>query len=109
MSAIEMLTLVQGYPPFYAEQPIQIYEKIVAAKVSLSLSLSPSLSLPLLSILVYGPGVLLVLFVFLGLTFQLRFPGHFSKELKDLLKNLLQPDITRRFGNMRGGVSDIKV
>lgn len=62
--------MAAGFPPFYAEQPIQIYEKIVAAK--------------------------------------LRFPGHFSKELKDLLKNLLQPDITRRFGNMRGGVCDIK-
>lgn len=62
--------MAAGYPPFYAEQPIQIYEKIVAAK--------------------------------------LRFPGHFSKELKDVLKNLLQSDITRRFGNMRGGVSDIK-
>lgn len=62
--------MVAGYPPFYAEQPIQIYEKIVAAK--------------------------------------LRFPGHFSKELKELLKGLLQPDITRRFGNMRAGVSEIK-
>lgn len=59
-----------GYPPFYAEQPIQIYEKIVAGKV--------------------------------------RFPAHFSRELRDLLKNLLQLDITRRFGTLKNGVGDIK-
>ena len=31
-----------------------------------------------------------------------------SKEVRDLLKNLLQVDITRRFGNMHGGVNDVK-
>ena len=33
---------------------------------------------------------------------------YFSSELKDLLKNLLQLDLTRRFGNLRNGVNDIK-
>lgn len=33
---------------------------------------------------------------------------HFSKDLRDLLKNLLQTDITRRFGCLRNGVNDIK-
>jgi len=44
--------MAAGYPPFFADQPIQIYEKIVSGKV--------------------------------------RYPSHFSSELKDLLRNLLQ-------------------
>jgi protein kinase A len=44
--------MAAGYPPFFADQPIQIYEKIVSGKV--------------------------------------RFPSHFSNDLKDLLRNLLQ-------------------
>ena len=59
-----------GYPPFFADQPIQIYEKIVSGRV--------------------------------------RFPNHFTVDLKDLLKNLLQVDLTRRYGNLKSGVRDIK-
>ncbi|XP_055343952.1 cAMP-dependent protein kinase catalytic subunit alpha isoform X2 [Paramacrobiotus metropolitanus] len=59
-----------GYPPFFADQPIQIYEKIVSGKV--------------------------------------RYPSHFSSDLKDLLRNLLQVDLTKRFGNLKNGVNDIK-
>ena len=59
-----------GYPPFFADQPIQIYEKIVSGRV--------------------------------------RFPNHFTVDLKDLLKNLLQVDLTRRYGNLKPGVRDIK-
>ncbi|CAJ0944540.1 unnamed protein product, partial [Mesorhabditis belari] len=62
--------MAAGYPPFFADQPIQIYEKIVSGKV--------------------------------------KFPSHFSTELKDLLKNLLQVDLTKRFGNLKNGVADIK-
>ncbi|XP_029691779.1 protein kinase, cAMP-dependent, catalytic, alpha, a isoform X2 [Takifugu rubripes] len=62
--------MAAGYPPFFADQPIQIYEKIVSGKV--------------------------------------RFPSHFSSDLKDLLRNLLQVDLTKRFGNLRNGVNDIK-
>jgi protein kinase A len=62
--------MAAGYPPFFAEQPIQIYEKIVSGKV--------------------------------------RFPSHFSSELKELLRNLLQVDLTKRYGNLRNGVNDIK-
>jgi serine/threonine protein kinase len=39
---------------------------------------------------------------------QVRFPSHFSSDLKDLLRNLLQVDLTKRFGNLKNGVSDIK-
>ncbi|XP_071117717.1 cAMP-dependent protein kinase catalytic subunit alpha-like isoform X3 [Haliotis cracherodii] len=62
--------MAAGYPPFFADQPIQIYEKIVSGKV--------------------------------------RFPSHFSGDLKDLLRNLLQVDLTKRFGNLKNGVNDIK-
>jgi len=37
-----------------------------------------------------------------------RYPSHFSPEIKDLLKNLLQTDLTKRFGNLKNGVNDIK-
>ncbi|XP_059469661.1 cAMP-dependent protein kinase catalytic subunit 1-like [Neocloeon triangulifer] len=62
--------MAAGYPPFFADQPIQIYEKIVSGKV--------------------------------------RFPSHFSSDLKDLLRNLLQVDLTKRYGNLRNHVNDIK-
>lgn len=62
--------LIAGYPPFFAENPIQIYEKIVSG--------------------------------------HLRFPSHFSVNLKDLLKNLLQVDLTKRVGNLKNGVADVK-
>ncbi|KAG7214779.1 hypothetical protein INR49_010671 [Caranx melampygus] len=58
--------MAAGYPPFFADQPIQIYEKIVSGKV--------------------------------------RFPSHFSSDLKDLLRNLLQVDLTKRYGNLKNGV-----
>jgi len=39
---------------------------------------------------------------------QVRFPSHFSSDLKDLLRSLLQVDLTKRFGNLKNGVNDIK-
>ncbi|XP_065432553.1 cAMP-dependent protein kinase catalytic subunit alpha-like [Chrysemys picta bellii] len=39
---------------------------------------------------------------------QFRFPSHFSSELRDLLRNLLQMDLTKSFGNLENGVNDIK-
>jgi len=62
--------MAAGYPPFFADQPIQIYERIVSGKV--------------------------------------RYPSHFSSELRDLLRNLLQVDLTKRYGNLKNGVNDIK-
>ncbi len=60
----------KGFPPFYADQPIQIYEKIVQGKF--------------------------------------KFPSHFSSELKDLVRSLVQTDLTKRFGNLKNGSKDIK-
>ena len=42
------------------------------------------------------------------LLLQVRFRSHFSSDLKDLLRNLLQVDLTKRFGNLKNGVQDIK-
>lgn len=62
--------MTAGYPPFYAENPLHIYEKIVTGKV--------------------------------------RIPQHFSPPLRSLVTNLLQSDITKRYGMLRDGVWDIK-
>ncbi|XP_031344035.1 cAMP-dependent protein kinase catalytic subunit alpha-like [Photinus pyralis] len=37
-----------------------------------------------------------------------KFPAHFSGELKDILRNTLQLDLTKRYGNLKGGTSDFK-
>uniref|UniRef100_A0A5F4VUD1 cAMP-dependent protein kinase n=1 Tax=Callithrix jacchus TaxID=9483 RepID=A0A5F4VUD1_CALJA len=39
---------------------------------------------------------------------KVRFPSHVSSDLKNLLRNLLQVDLSKRFGNLRNGVGDIK-
>ena len=39
---------------------------------------------------------------------RLRFPGHFSSRLMDLLRNLTHVDTTKRFGNLKKGVDDVK-
>ncbi|KAK2082202.1 hypothetical protein P7K49_039427 [Saguinus oedipus] len=42
------------------------------------------------------------------LSAKVRFPSHVSSDLKDLLRNLLQVDFSKRFGNLQNGVGDIK-
>ncbi|KAJ3260073.1 camp-dependent protein kinase catalytic subunit [Borealophlyctis nickersoniae] len=37
-----------------------------------------------------------------------RFPSHFDPAAKDLVKRLLSSDLTKRYGNLKGGVGDIK-
>ncbi|KAJ9594900.1 hypothetical protein L9F63_013805 [Diploptera punctata] len=62
--------MTAGYPPFYANDPMQMFEKIVSGKYSN--------------------------------------PVFFSNEVKDLIRNLLQVDLTRRYGNLKNGINDIK-
>lgn len=50
--------MAAGYPPFYAKDPMKLYEKIVSAKYV--------------------------------------FPTNFSKQLKNLITNILQVDRTKR-------------
>ncbi|CAH0726436.1 unnamed protein product, partial [Brenthis ino] len=59
-----------GYPPFYANEPMKTYEKIVSGKY--------------------------------------RCPSSFNGDLRDLVRNTLQVDISKRFGVMRNGVMDFK-
>ncbi|KAJ1557075.1 camp-dependent protein kinase catalytic subunit [Nowakowskiella sp. JEL0078] len=37
-----------------------------------------------------------------------KFPANFDPAAKDLVKRLLTADLTKRYGNLRGGVNDIK-
>ncbi|XP_059170910.1 cAMP-dependent protein kinase catalytic subunit PRKX-like [Physella acuta] len=67
---ILIFEMLVGYPPFYADNPFHIYEKIVAGKV--------------------------------------EWPKNIDLVAKDLIKKLLNPDRTRRLGNMRNGADDIK-
>ena len=62
--------MTAGYPPFYANDPMKTYERIVAGKF--------------------------------------KFANHFGEDLRDVLKNILQVDLTRRYGNLKGGTMDIK-
>ncbi|XP_053692450.1 cAMP-dependent protein kinase catalytic subunit beta-like [Sabethes cyaneus] len=39
---------------------------------------------------------------------RVRYPTHVSSELRSLIQNLLQVDITKRYGNMKNGTTDIK-
>jgi len=39
---------------------------------------------------------------------QVTYPSHFSRDLKDLLQNFLQVDVTKRLGSLKDGVNDIK-
>lgn len=41
-------------------------------------------------------------------TGKYKMPANFGKELKSLIENVLQMDLSRRFGNLRNGPEDIK-
>ena len=114
--------MAAGYPPFFADQPIQIYEKIVSGKVKYIYYVFKLLFKNWRSKL-YGKHssftntvnfsvdysvFLMYLFKYTLPIIQVRFPSHFTSELKDLLKNLLQVDLTKRYGNLKNGVNDIR-
>ena len=39
---------------------------------------------------------------------KVKFPRNFDKNAKSLVKHLLKGDLTKRYGNMKNGVNDIK-
>ena len=39
---------------------------------------------------------------------KIKFPSSFDSNAKSLVKHLLEADLTKRYGNLKGGVSDIK-
>ena len=62
--------MLAGYPPFYDEDPLGIYQKILEGKI--------------------------------------KFPWHFDRHSKDLIKKLLTSDLTKRLGNLKNGADDFK-
>ncbi|KAJ2959029.1 hypothetical protein NQZ79_g5482 [Umbelopsis isabellina] len=67
---ILIFEMLAGYPPFYDDDHLKLYEKILAGKI--------------------------------------KWPTYFDPNAKDLLKRLLTPDLSKRYGNLRGGSDDIK-
>lgn len=62
--------MLAGYPPFFDDDHVRLYEKILSGKV--------------------------------------RYPSHFDPAVKDLVKHLLVSDLSKRYGNLKNGVQDIK-
>ncbi|CAG8460003.1 3010_t:CDS:2 [Paraglomus occultum] len=62
--------MLAGYPPFYDEDHMRLYEKILAGRI--------------------------------------KYPSSFESNAKDLLKRLLTADLSKRYGNLKGGSEDIK-
>merc|ERR1711988_1513406 len=62
--------MLAGQPPFVDDDPMGIYQQILAGKVS--------------------------------------FPRFFDRQAKSLIKKLLDADLTKRYGCLKGGASDIK-
>lgn len=62
--------MLAGQPPFVDDDPMGIYQQILAGK--------------------------------------LAFPRYFERAAKSLIKKLLSPDLTKRYGCLKGGAQDIK-
>jgi len=62
--------MLAGYPPFYKEDHVELYQQILEGKYS--------------------------------------FPSQINHNARDLIRKLLQPDLSKRYGNLKGGVDDIK-
>lgn len=39
---------------------------------------------------------------------KFKIPSYFNTDLKNLIQNVLQTDLSKRFGNLKNGVNDIK-
>lgn len=70
LTGILIYEMLVGYPPFYADNPFGIYEKILNGKFD--------------------------------------WPRLVDPVAKDLVKKLLVPDRTKRLGNMKNGIDDIR-
>lgn len=67
---ILLYEMLVGYPPFFSEDRMVLYQNILAGRI--------------------------------------EFPRHVSKTARDLISKLLQADLSRRLGNLRGGSADIR-
>jgi len=59
-----------GYPPFYDQDQLQLYKKILSGKI--------------------------------------YWPSYVIEDAKSLIKQLITPDLTKRYGNLKNGADDIK-
>ncbi len=73
---------------------MKLYEKIIAVSDCAQLLLAASSVVERSSISLSSQG-------------KVRYPTYFDPLAKDLLKNLLTGDLTKRFGNLRNGSADI--
>ena len=39
---------------------------------------------------------------------KIKFPSSFDSNAKSLVKHLLEADLSKRYGNLKGGINDIK-
>eukprot|EP00282_Hemiselmis_andersenii_P035087 CAMPEP_0169442004 /NCGR_PEP_ID=MMETSP1042-20121227/8599_1 /TAXON_ID=464988 /ORGANISM="Hemiselmis andersenii, Strain CCMP1180" /LENGTH=405 /DNA_ID=CAMNT_0009553153 /DNA_START=54 /DNA_END=1271 /DNA_ORIENTATION=+ len=62
--------MLAGYPPFYADDRMQLYQKILGC--------------------------------------ELEWPKHFKSRARDLICQLLTPDLSRRLGNFKDGGRDVR-
>lgn len=62
--------MVAGYPPFYHEDPMHLYENVLQCRP--------------------------------------KFSNSFDPNCKDLVKRFLVLDLSKRYGNLKNGVKDIK-
>ena len=71
-----------GYPPFFTEDgnPMKLYEKVRRQVVNTDQQIIAG---------------------------KVRYPTYFDALAKELLKNLLVGDLTKRYGNLRAGSADI--
>ncbi|KAJ8660019.1 hypothetical protein O0I10_004246 [Lichtheimia ornata] len=67
---ILIFEMLAGYPPFYDEDHVKLYEKILHGRI--------------------------------------RWPQYFDPDARDLLKRLLTSDLSKRYGNLKGGADDVK-
>lgn len=67
---ILIFEMLVGYPPFFDNDPMGTYRKILRGKV--------------------------------------EYPSHLSRNAKDLTSKLLQSDLSKRYGNLRGGAKDVR-
>ena len=42
------------------------------------------------------------------LSADLKFPSHFDSKAQDLIRKLLQPEVSKRLGTLKGGPTDIR-
>ncbi|EKC99215.1 hypothetical protein A1Q2_06415 [Trichosporon asahii var. asahii CBS 8904] len=74
--------MLAGYPPFFTEDgnPMKLYEKVRRQVVNTDQQIIAG---------------------------KVRYPTYFDALAKELLKNLLVGDLTKRYGNLRAGSADI--